>query len=655
MQQTTAHRIGHFRDHPRYAGIPPRLPIADYQHLGTPRRRPIRLQKFRDIGRIVLSVPVQRNNHRRRCRLHTRGHRLTLAAVFPVLQNLEIRAFLGKGGEHLPRFIAGPVIHINNFKIFLQHAADLFNKRPDIAGFILHRNNNGNLGPLRHIFLFLHFSRFFTPRVPSWKPLLWPLSLHAKVADMKQDNDDLLARTDLSGETARNLTARIFSGATDGDLFLESRRSESFVLDDGRIRNADVSAGGGFSLRMMRGEAVGTAHNTEISRDRIKAAAENLHVPGQTEPPPDFSLPAGPRALYDPAPPFSVSTAERLSLLSGIDARTRARDPRICQVTAVIHGEDRQIRIFRPDGTDVADRQPLTVFRLSVIMEKDGRRERGSFGLGGRYDLNHLLTPENVEQAITEALRQADVNMQAKPAPAGELPVILGPGWPAVLLHEAVGHGLEADFHFKRISAFTDMIGQQVAARGVSIVDDATFTRRRGSLNVDDEGTPGQRTVLIEDGILKNVITDRRTARLLGREATGNGRRQSYAHTPFPRMTNSFMASGDSPPEEIIAAVDYGIYAPNFSGGQVDIVSGAFVFSASEAYLVEKGKITAPLKGVTLAGNGPGILKKVKMIGTDSRLDPGIGTCGKNGQSVPVGVGQPTLLVDPLTVGGTEA
>jgi TldD protein len=340
-------------------------------------------------------------------------------------------------------------------------------------------------------------------------------------------------------------------------------------------------------------------------------------------------------------------------LLAEIDAYARGKDPRVVQVMASLGGEWQAVQIMRQDGTRVADLRPLVRLNVAVVVEKDGRRETGSYGTGGRFAYDKVTAPAVWRGAVDEALRQALVNLDSRPAPAGEMEVVLGPGWPGILLHEAIGHGLEGDFNRKKTSAFAGLLGSRIASPGVTVVDDGTLPDRRGSLTVDDEGTPTSRTVLIEDGVLVGFMQDRLNARLMGMRETGNGRRQSYAHAPMPRMTNTVMLSGQHAPEEMIRSVKRGLYAVNFGGGQVDITSGKFVFSASEAYLIEEGRVTAPVKGATLIGNGPDALTKVAMVGNDMALDPGIGTCGKNGQGVPVGVGQPTLKLSGLTVGGT--
>ncbi len=455
--------------------------------------------------------------------------------------------------------------------------------------------------------------------------------------------------------TAERLTAQAMQGAEDGELFLEYRESEAVSLDDGRIRSASFDATRGFGLRAVAGEAAGYAHAGEISEPALARAAETVRAVAAGH---SGSLDMGPRAtnarLYSEANPLqAMGFEQKTGLLAEIDAYARARDPRVVQVMASLTGEWQAVQIMRPDGTRVADIRPLVRFNVAVVVEADGRRETGSYGGGGRFGYDRVVGDGAWRAAVDEALRQALVNLEAVPAPAGEMEVVLGPGWPGILLHEAIGHGLEGDFNRKKTSAFAGLLGQRIAAPGVTVVDDGTIPDRRGSLTVDDEGTPSNRTTLIEDGILVGFLQDRQNARLMGVRPTGNGRRQSHAHIPMPRMTNTVMLGGAHSPSEILASVKRGIYAVNFGGGQVDITSGKFVFSASEAYMIEDGKIGAPVKGATLIGNGPDALTKVAMVGRDMELDPGIGTCGKQGQGVPVGVGQPTLKMAGLTVGGT--
>ncbi len=455
-------------------------------------------------------------------------------------------------------------------------------------------------------------------------------------------------------EAAGRILAEAAHGADDGEIFIEDSRTESFFWDDGRLKSASYDASQGFGLRIVAGERAGYGHASTLDTDAVgragqAAAAVKLGHAGTL----DVSPAKVNRQLYanyDPieAPAFSAKT----DLLAEIDAYCRAKDTRVVQVSATLAGAHRALTILRPDGAKLTDHRPLVRINVSVTVERDGRRESGSAGAGGREPYAIFIAPERWKGLADEALRIALVNLDAVPSPAGEMDVVLGPGWPGVLLHEAVGHGLEGDFNRKGTSAFSGMLGERVASPGVTVIDDGTIENRRGSLNIDDEGTPTQRTVLIEDGILKGYLQDRMNARLSGVAATGNGRRESYAHRPMPRMTNTFMEAGDKHPGEILASLKRGVYAVNFGGGQVDITSGKFVFQCTEAYLVEDGMIKAPIKGATLIGDGPSALTRVKMVGDDLKLDEGVGTCGKAGQSVPVGVGQPTLYISGLTIGG---
>ena len=459
----------------------------------------------------------------------------------------------------------------------------------------------------------------------------------------------------LDQDAAARITARALHNSDDGELFLEYRESETISLDDGRIRSAGFDSSLGFGLRAVADEATGYAHAGELSESALKRAADSVAAVAAGHSGVASEAPAATNArLYSGASPLaSASFSQRTETLAEIDAYARAKDSRVRQVMASISGEFQAVQIMRADGRRVADLRPLVRLNVSVVVEQGGRRETGSHGMGGRFGFDFLVDPATWRGAVDEALRQAVLNLDSIPAPAGEMTVILGAGWPGILLHEAIGHGLEGDFNRKGTSAFAGLMGQRIAAPGVTVVDDGTLPDRRGSLTIDDEGTPTGRTVLIEDGILCGLLQDRLNARLMGVRPTGNGRRQSYAHAPMPRMTNTIMLNGNSNQDEMIRSVDRGLFAVNFGGGQVDITSGKFVFSASEAYLIEGGKIGAPVKGATLIGNGPDALTKVELIGHDMALDPGIGTCGKNGQGVPVGVGQPTLKISGLTVGGT--
>ena len=460
---------------------------------------------------------------------------------------------------------------------------------------------------------------------------------------------------DLDRDDAETITRTALDGMDDGELFLEYKESESLTMEDSRIRTAGFDTEMGFGLRAVLGEEAGYAHAGEVSAAALKRAAATVSAVRAGR---SGTLAAPPRAtnsrLYSDANPLNgTAFADRTAALARIDDYARARDPRVKQVMCSLFGEWQAVQIMRPDGTRVADLRPLVRLNVSVVVEQDGRRESGSHGTGGRFGYDRMIGDPFMFAAVDEALRQALVALDSRPAPAGEVPVVLGPGWPGILLHEAIGHGLEGDFNRKGTSAFAGLMGKRIGAKGVTVVDDGTMPDRRGSLTVDDEGTPTGRTVMIEDGILTGFIQDRMNARLMGVAPTGNGRRQSHAHIPMPRMTNTVMLGGDADPAEMIRSVKNGIYAVNFGGGQVDITSGKFVFSASEAYRIEDGRVTAPVKGATLIGNGPDALLKIDAIGNDSALDAGIGTCGKNGQGVPVGVGQPTLKLSGLTVGGT--
>jgi TldD protein len=458
----------------------------------------------------------------------------------------------------------------------------------------------------------------------------------------------------LSPEEAQALAAETLKACDDGELFMQFVASEAFGFDDGRLKTADYSRDAGFGLRGVSGEMTGFAHANEISAAAIRRAGETLQLldpaTGKRSVPP---VKTNARLYTDASPLDLMGFAEKVRLLETIDAAARARDPRVAQVSASLSGSWSVVEIVRPDGYIGTDVRPLVRLNVSIVAESNGRRETGSFGMGGRFLYDDLFKPENWNEAIDTALAQALINLESVDAPAGEFQVLCGAGWPGVLLHEAIGHGLEGDFNRKGTSAFSGRIGERVAAPGVTIVDDGSIPGRRGSLTIDDEGTPTRETVLIEDGILKGYMQDRLNARLMGVEPTGNGRRENYAHAPQVRMTNTFMKGGNDDPAEMLAGMKKGIFAKNFGGGQVDIVSGKFVFSCTEAYMVENGKLGAPIKGATLIGDGPSVLTRVKAIGNDFALDRGVGMCGKGGQSVPAGVGQPSLLIDGLTVGGT--
>lgn len=463
--------------------------------------------------------------------------------------------------------------------------------------------------------------------------------------------------TVLDKEKALKLVQEATLGADDGELFLERRKSEILSFDDGRVKTASFDASEGFGLRAVKGETAGYAHSTTLNEHALRNAVSTARLAvgdgGGT-------MSAGPRAtnqkLYSDADPMiATSFPAKIDLLKEIDAFARGLDKRVVQVSVSLAASHQEVAILRPDGQLVTDTRPMARLFISVIAEENGRRESGNSGGGGRTDLTGIIARENWQAHTREALRIALVNLEAEPAPAGVMDVVLGPGWPGILLHEAVGHGLEGDFNRKGTSAFAGLLGKQVAAKGVTVLDDGTIPDRRGSLTIDDEGTPSARNVLIEDGVLVGYMQDRQNARLMGVEPTGNGRRESFAHIPMPRMTNTYMLGGDAAPETLVADLKDGIYAVGFGGGQVDITNGKFVFSCTEAYRVKNGKIGAPVKGATLIGDGATALKHIRGIGNDMALDPGIGNCGKAGQWVPVGVGQPSLLIGGLTVGGAAA
>ena len=470
------------------------------------------------------------------------------------------------------------------------------------------------------------------------------------------DTDDLFfARTELDRAQVDTMVADGLRGADDGELFLEYAQSEAVVWDDGRVKSASFDTSQGFGLRSVAGEATGYAHASELSPAALKRAVDAVRAVHDGHGGTWADAPPGTNArLYGDDNPLALTPfGDKVALLSAIDSYARGRDPRVAQVSASLSGSWQAVRIIRADGRHAADIRPLVRLNVSIVCKQGDRMETGNHGAGGRRTYDLYLQPDTWQGAVDEALRQALTNLESVDAPAGEMTVVLGSGWPGILLHEAIGHGLEGDFNRKKTSAFAGLMGQRIASPGVTVVDDGTLADRRGSLTIDDEGTPTQRTTLIEDGILVGFMQDRQNARLMGMSPTGNGRRQSHAHHPMPRMTNTYMLAGGTPHDEIIASVDRGLYAVTFGGGQVDITNGKFVFSASEAYLIENGRIGAPVKGATLIGNGPDALTKVSMIGDDMALDPGIGVCGKEGQGVPVGVGQPTLRIDGLTVGGT--
>jgi TldD protein len=465
----------------------------------------------------------------------------------------------------------------------------------------------------------------------------------------------LIDRAGLDRGKVGKLIARGLDGADDGELFLEYRQAEALTFDNGRLKQATYDTAQGFGLRAVKDEAVGYAHASDLSEAAIARAAEAVRAvkgghdgryaeaPGRTN-----------RRLYGDDNPLGEPAFEaKVKLLEGIDSYARAKDPRVRQVTASIGATWQVVEILRGDGEVYRDIRPLVRVYVAVVVGDGTRQETGGYGFGGREAYQRFIEKQSWQGAVDEAVRQALVNLESVPAPAGEMDVVLGSGWPGILLHEAVGHGLEGDFIRKKTSAFAGLMGQRVAAKGITVVDDGTISSHRGSVSIDDEATPSNRTVLIEDGILVGYMQDRQNARLMGMAPTGNGRRESHAHVPMPRMTNTYMLAGAHDPKEMIASVKNGLYAVNFGGGQVDITSGKYVFQCTEAYRIENGKIGAPVKGAMLIGNGPTDLHRISMIGNDFALDPGIGTCGKNGQGVPVGVGQPSLRLDKITVGGT--
>ncbi|NOX41481.1 MAG: metalloprotease TldD [Alphaproteobacteria bacterium] len=463
--------------------------------------------------------------------------------------------------------------------------------------------------------------------------------------------------THLDPDVALGILRAAVAGADDGELFLERRRAEALVFDDGRLKTASYDASEGFGLRAVKGETAGYAHSTEISEPALKRAAETARLAvgeggGVLAPPPVATN----RRLYrDINPMEDAEFSVKIEVLREIDAFVRASDARVVQVSATVAASVQEVFILRPEGQILTDIRPMTRLNISVIVEQDGRRESGGAGGGGRSDLTRLIAPQSWKSVAKEALRIALVNLEAIPAPAGAMDVALGPGWPGILLHEAIGHGLEGDFNRKKTSAFAGLMGQRVASEGVTVLDDGTIPDRRGSITFDDEGTPSGKNILIEDGILVGFMQDRQNARLMGVKATGNGRRESYAHAPMPRMTNTYMLGGQDDPEALVADIKDGIHAVGFGGGQVDITNGKFVFACTEAYLIKNGKRVAPVKGATLIGDGATALKQIHAIGNDMALDPGMGNCGKAGQWVPVGVGLPTVLIGGLTVGGSAS
>ena len=465
-----------------------------------------------------------------------------------------------------------------------------------------------------------------------------------------------LKNSELTFEKAKQIVDDTLQSCDDGELYLEDTKSETIILDDNKIKSSDYSTDLGYGFRAVTGDVVAYSHSNEISDKSLKNSSQNLK-----------SSLKGKRGTYnteikntnqkfynDIDPVEEKSLKSKIDILNEINNYARSLDSSVKQVTANFLGEKKNIEILRSGGQLLNDERPLVRFNVSVMVEKNGRKETGVYGVGGRQSYDVYLENENWKKVCDEAFRIATTNLDSKPSPAGEMKVVLGPGWPAILIHEAVGHGLEGDFNRKKTSVFHDLVGKKVASEGVTIIDDGTLDNRRGSLNIDDEGTPTEKTVLIENGILKNFMQDRLNARLMNTKSTGNGRRESYKHIVMPRMRNTIMLNGNNTQEEMIKSVDKGILAVSFGGGQVDITSGKFVFNCTEAYEITNGKIGSPLKGATLIGDGPSSLKEVLMVGNDMMLDPGIGTCGKAGQGVPVGVGQPSLLIDKMTIGGTQ-
>ena len=467
----------------------------------------------------------------------------------------------------------------------------------------------------------------------------------------------LFENTDTTQAQAVALVADALNGSDDGELFVEKRESQSFSFDDGKLKSTSFDESQGFGLRSVSGETAAYAHSTEISKAALLRASALCDTMANRN---GGTASAAPertnRKLYSAHNPVeAISFAAKVALLQKVDTFARGLGPEVAQVSVSLSSDWQSVEIIRGDGQIYRDVRPLVRFGVSIVAARGGIQGQGSHGLGGRGDPASYLTEELWQGAAREAYRQSLVSLDAKPAPAGETDVLLGPGWPGILLHEAIGHGLEGDFNRKGTSAFAGLMGQRIAAKGITVVDDGTLPDRRGSITIDDEGTSSNCTTLIEDGVLVGFMQDRLNARLMGVKPTGNGRRQSYAHAPMPRMTNTYMLSGDKHPDEILKSIKKGLFAKSFGGGQVDITSGKFVFSCTEAYLIEDGKITTPVKGATLIGAGAEALKHISMVGNDMALDPGIGTCGKQGQGVPVGVGQPSLRIDRLTVGGTAA
>ncbi len=476
------------------------------------------------------------------------------------------------------------------------------------------------------------------------------------MAAIPSRRDDVASASDeLDRAAARRITAEALAGSDDGELFIEKRFSEALVFDDGRLKQASYDENAGFGLRAVSGDVVAYTHANELTEAALKRAAATVRTIAAGGGGIAGEAPAGTnRHLYGEENPISeMAFADKVALISKADAFARSLDARVRQVSVSLSGQWQAVEILRPDGQVLKDIRPLTRLNVSIVTSDGTRQETGTAGTGGRTGYGEFLKNDKWQDLVREALRQSLVLLEAEPAPAGEMDVVLGPGWPGILLHEAIGHGLEGDFNRKKTSAFSGLMGEKIASEEVTVVDDGTLAMRRGSLNIDDEGTPTNCTTLIENGVLVGYMQDRQNARLMGMKPTGNGRRQGFDHVPMPRMTNTYMLAGKRDPKDIIASVKNGLYAVSFGGGQVDITSGQFVFTCTEAYRIDNVRIGAPIKGATIIGSGADALTRISMVGNDLELDPGIGTCGKQGQGVPVGVGQPTLRLDRITVGGT--
>ena len=466
----------------------------------------------------------------------------------------------------------------------------------------------------------------------------------------------ILKNSELEISTASSIVSNTLNKCDDGELYLEDSKSESIILDDNKIKASSYKSDLGYGFRAITGEVVAYSHSSDLSKKSLNESSNNLKSTlSSSNGTYNFEIKKTNKKYYSEQDPIEEKNFKsKIEILNQVNNYVRNKNSSVRQVTATLLGEHRSIEILRSGGEILSDDRPLVRFNVSVMLEKNGRKESAVYGIGGRQSYDAYLNEKNWKSVCDEALRIADVNLKSKPAPAGEMQVVLGPGWPAILIHEAIGHGLEGDFNRKKTSAFHDLVGQKVASEGVTIIDDGTLENKRGSLTIDDEGTPTEKTILIEKGILKNFMQDRLNARLMNTRSTGNGRRESYKHVVMPRMRNTIMLNGNHSQEEMIKSVKKGIFAVSFGGGQVDITSGKFVFNCTEAYEIINGKVSSPIKGATLIGDGPSALKEVSMVGNDMMLDPGIGTCGKAGQGVPVGVGQPSLLINKMTVGGTQ-